>query len=150
MTFELDPRLQNDSLLLVKCKNVQIRLINDSRYPWIILVPEYIGVSDLDDLDWGVQIHTLKMSNWVSKALKVTFKPNKMNVAAIGNIVKQLHIHHVARFEYDEAWPGPIWGVGTSVAYSQTELQQRKNLLCAALKELNKGEFDAHYYDEQC
>lgn len=147
MNFEIDQRLKSDSTLLVKCNNTQIRLLHDSRYPWLILVPEHKNAYDLDDLEWDIQIQVLQVSNWVSKALKVAFKPNKLNVATLGNIVKQLHIHHVARFEYDETWPGPIWGVGSSVPYSNTEFEQRKKLICATLKELNQGEFNAHYYD---
>ncbi|MDT0594143.1 HIT domain-containing protein [Glaciecola petra] len=147
MSFEIDHRLKSDSTLLVKCNHIQIRLIHDSRYPWLILVPEYKDVYDVDDLDWNVQLQVLQISAWVCKALKVAFMPDKLNVAALGNIVKQLHIHHVARFEYDDTWPGPIWGKGKSLPYSPPDFEKRKGLICTTLKELNQGDLNAYYYD---
>jgi diadenosine tetraphosphate (Ap4A) HIT family hydrolase len=136
MSFELDSRLSRDSILIANIDKVQVRLSKDSRYPWLILVPEITGITELHDLSYEQQLCVLNVSNITSLLLKTCFSPDKLNVASLGNVVKQLHIHHVARFEIDDAWPGPIWGQGESVLYGEDELQARKTLLTDKLKTL--------------
>ncbi|MFT4653257.1 MAG: diadenosine tetraphosphate (Ap4A) HIT family hydrolase [Kangiellaceae bacterium] len=118
MSFNLDTRLEQDSSFVASIGISQVRLSHDSRYPWLLLIPQVNNCSELDDLSLEQQIDVMKASNIISKVLKDCFTPTKLNIACLGNIVKQLHIHHVARFEYDASWPGPIWGQGTCVPYA--------------------------------
>lgn len=129
MSFELDKRLQSDSVHIATLGICDLRLSTDSRYPWLILVPQIANVSELIDLAHEQQLAVLAASNQTSKLLQQCFSPHKLNVACIGNIVKQLHIHHVARFEYDEAWPQPIWGLGERVDYSENALAEIVTML---------------------
>lgn len=133
MNFKLDARLESGSTYLCSIGICQVRLSNDSRYPWLILIPQVDAIFELDDLSFEQQIKVLEASNMLSGALKDCFKPDKLNVACLGNIVKQLHIHHVVRFEYDESWPGPIWGQGTSIPYSDASLDSTIAMLLDAL-----------------
>jgi diadenosine tetraphosphate (Ap4A) HIT family hydrolase len=84
--------------------------MNESRYPWLILVPERAGVTEIFELNGKDQIRLIQESSRVARHLKSSFNADKLNVAAIGNLVPQLHIHHVARFRDDSAWPAPVWG----------------------------------------
>lgn len=146
--FQLDKRLASGSILIAQADFIQIRLSNDARYPWILLVPSINNISEVYELSMQQQHHVLAVSNLVSKALIEVFKPDKLNIAAIGNIVKQLHIHHVARFKYDEAWPAPIWGLGEEKAYAPEIRSERIASICEAIESLNKGELHVNYYNE--
>ena len=90
MTFELDKRLQNDSAFVASIDNCQIRLSKDSRYPWLLLIPEMGSFSELDDLEWDQQIAVLTVSNLLSKVLREVYQAHKINIASLGNMVKQL------------------------------------------------------------
>lgn len=138
MKFKLDPRLETDSSYICTIGLCQIRMSNDSRYPWLILIPELADLTEIDDLSLFQQVEVLKISNILSKALKTCFKPDKLNTACLGNIVKQLHIHHVARFEYDDAWPGPIWGQGKSIPYCDESRATRLSLILDAINIIKK------------
>ncbi|MGB0921781.1 MAG: HIT domain-containing protein [Alphaproteobacteria bacterium] len=118
MSFTLHTQLEADSLPICALPLCDIRLINDSRYPWVLAVPRLEDASDWQDLadDDAAQLHTEVMK--VARALKAIIQPRKMNIASLGNMVPQLHVHIVARFEEDAAWPGPIWGVGQAVPYT--------------------------------
>lgn len=120
MSFTLHQQLAADSLPVTTLKLCEIRLINDSRYPWALAIPRIEGATDWQDLaDADAnQLHAEVMQ--VARALKALTQPRKMNIAALGNMVPQLHVHIVARFEDDYAWPGPIWGVGEMVPYDST------------------------------
>ncbi len=100
-------------------------MINDSRYPWVVLVPEIEDLRDLHDLSDENHPAVMKEIRLVSKGMDALFTPTKMNVAALGNMVPQLHIHIIARYDQDEAWPGPVWGVGDAVPYSEEGKRQR-------------------------
>jgi diadenosine tetraphosphate (Ap4A) HIT family hydrolase len=139
MRFELDSRLAKDSSLVTVIGLSQIRLSHDSRYPWLILIPQINNCSELDDLSFEQQIDVLKASNILSAVLKNCFSPTKLNIATLGNIVKQLHIHHVARFEYDDAWPGPIWGRGDAIVYASDKKKARIALLRSAIINSSDG-----------
>lgn len=118
MSFSLHPQLAADSLPITQLTLCDIRLINDARYPWVLAIPRIEGASDWQDLDDAdaAQMHSEVLA--VARALKTLTQARKMNIASLGNMVPQLHVHIVARFENDAAWPGPIWGVGAAEPYA--------------------------------
>lgn len=118
MAFDLHPQLAADTLLVGELQLSRLLLTNDNRFPWLILVPRAEDARDLIDLSRDDQVTLLDEIDTTSRALKRLTKSDKLNVAALGNMVPQLHIHVVARHTTDAAWPGPIWGVGTPVPYS--------------------------------
>ena len=91
--------------------------MNDNQYPWTILVPREPGVTEVIDLALTQQAQLWHESAILSRALKSLFSPDKLNIAALGNVVSQLHVHHIARFYDDVAWPDPVWGKRPSVPY---------------------------------
>ncbi|MFT7413812.1 MAG: diadenosine tetraphosphate (Ap4A) HIT family hydrolase [Methylophagaceae bacterium] len=119
--FTLDPRLQKESLYLAEFSLCKVILMNDARYPWVILVPKITGLTEIFQLDDAGQQQLMVESNFVASKLKEVVQADKMNVAALGNVVSQLHVHHVARFIQDDTWPAPVWGKGQAIAYTQTE-----------------------------
>jgi diadenosine tetraphosphate (Ap4A) HIT family hydrolase len=131
--FELDERLANDSALITTIGLCQLRLMNDSRWPWLILVPQRPDISELFELKPLDQAMLTFETNLVAEALKKVTHSVKINVAAIGNIVRQLHVHVVARYEGDANWPGPIWGFGERQPYGEAD---RKALMKTILDAL--------------
>jgi len=119
--FQLDPRLEQDTFVIGEFELSRVLLMNDARYPWIILVPREVGVTEIFELSEQQQQQLMMESNYVAKQLKALVHADKMNVAALGNVVSQLHIHHVARYIQDESWPAPVWGRGEALTYSQQE-----------------------------
>ena len=138
MTFKLDPRLQKDTFFVADLPTSRLLLMNDNQYPWFILVPRIAGVSETCQLSAAQQASVMSESNAVSQALLDLYTPTTLNVAALGNMVRQLHIHHIARFAEDKAWPAPIWGQFPSVAYTNNEAHTHINqiLAHAMIKEL--------------
>ena len=108
--FELDPRLLADTHLLAHWPLCEVRLMDDARYPWLVLVPRAAGARDLIDLDEAARMQLQQETDVASMALRDVFSPDKLNVAALGNVVEQLHVHVIARFRDDDAWPAPVWG----------------------------------------
>ena len=108
--FVLHEQLQADTLPVGRLSLSRLRLMNDATYPWLILVPERTAVSELFDLDATDRAALIEEVALVSRALTAMLQPDKLNVAAIGNIVPQLHVHLVARFRSDPVWPAPVWG----------------------------------------
>ena len=133
MTFVLDPQLSKDCLELGQLKLCSLLLMNDRQYPWLILVPRREGIKEIYQLERDDQISFLIESNMVSRAMQSIFKADKLNVAALGNMVPQLHIHHIARFKNDAAWPKPVWGQKPAVAYSPAELEDLTTTIKEAL-----------------
>ena len=123
--FTLDPRLADDTTDVHALPLCDVRLAKDARFPWLILVPRRSGMADIIDLE--PEDHQALLDDVVraSEALKTVTQCDKLNVAALGNQVRQLHIHVIARFETDPAWPGPIWGSGEPVAYDPAERDKR-------------------------
>lgn len=121
--FGLDPRLAKDTHFICALPLCDALLMNDARYPWVILVPRRDGLTELYQLTEEEQQQLTKESNFVAQSLSRLVSADKMNVAALGNVVSQLHIHHVARFIGDETWPAPVWGKGDAVAYTIDELK---------------------------
>jgi diadenosine tetraphosphate (Ap4A) HIT family hydrolase len=108
--FILHPQLAADTILVGEFPLCQVLLAKDGNFPWLILVPKINEISEFHDLTNEQQIQFLSESNAVSKLLKDGLSADKINIAALGNMVPQLHIHHVARFKEDACWPKPIWG----------------------------------------
>ena len=123
--FELDARLANDSVLLADAPLSQVRLMNDERFPWLVLVPRVEGASEWIDLNGEQQRLLLAEINLVSRALRGEEEVGKINIGALGNIVRQLHIHLIGRHEGDPAWPGPVWGHGQAHRFSPATLAER-------------------------
>lgn len=123
LEFELHPRLEADTFIMGDFPLCRVLLMNDSHFPWFILVPRRAGVSEIYHLSEEDQIQLLKESSVLSQVLADSFSARKMNVAALGNVVHQLHVHHVVRYEDDVAWPAPIWGVVDANPYSDEEIE---------------------------
>jgi diadenosine tetraphosphate (Ap4A) HIT family hydrolase len=123
--FPLDPRLAADSVFVLDGPLSQIRLINDTRFPWLVLVPRLPGVTELPELDEEQQRILLKELNRAGRAIRQEPKVNKVNIGALGNIVRQLHIHVVGRHEDDAAWPAPVWGSGAAERFTADALAER-------------------------
>ncbi len=132
-SFQLDPRLDSDSVYIGRYTLCQVRLINDSRWPWLILVPEIAGAEEIHDLPQGEQAQLAVETSLAAAALKNYTSCTKINTAAIGNIVRQLHIHVIARNENDTNWPGPVWGYGEREEYGGADLEEIVRRLQGAL-----------------
>ena len=101
----------------------RLLLLNDSRYPWFVLVPRREAITEIYQLDEAEQQQLLRESSQLGQFLMESFNGDKLNIGALGNLVPQLHVHHIVRYKDDEAWPGPVWGVGVSEPYTGAELQ---------------------------
>ena len=118
-SFQLHERLAADTIPVADWALSRVLLMNDARYPWLILVPRRAGLSELHDLKHAERMVLIEEINRVSLGLKTLTNAIKINVGALGNLVPQLHIHVVARKQGDAAWSGPVWGSGSAVAYEQ-------------------------------
>lgn len=108
--FALHSTLEKDSLLVMDLVLCQLRVVNDCQYPWFLLVPKVADVSDIIDLSPEQQQQLWQESASLSATLRALYQPDKLNVAALGNMVSQLHVHHIVRYTSDPAWPVPVWG----------------------------------------
>jgi diadenosine tetraphosphate (Ap4A) HIT family hydrolase len=108
--------------------------MDDARFPWLILVPRVPNLRELTDLPLVDQHRLLDEVNRAAHALHALMKPDKLNIAMLGNVVSQLHVHVIARFTHDEAWPKPVWGIGARVGYRTDVLRERIDALRAALQ----------------
>jgi diadenosine tetraphosphate (Ap4A) HIT family hydrolase len=122
--FLLDPRLKADTLTIADWPLSRVLLINDSRFPWLVLVPRRDGVTDLIDLDMADRMQLMAEIERAARALRVSGRCDKLNVASLGNMVAQLHIHVIARTRDDAAWPKPVWGVGEPVRYPDARIPE--------------------------
>lgn len=123
--FKLHPQLAQDTHWVLDLPLSQLLLMNDSRYPWLILVPRRNGVREIYELNSDERQQLWAESDLISRALQALFQPDKLNIAALGNVVEQLHVHHIARFRTDAAWPAPVWGKFPPESYSTAAAQQR-------------------------
>ena len=133
--FARDPRLAADTFVVGETSLSQVLLMNDARYPWLILVPQRCDVTEPFELSEADQAQLWQDSMRLGEAMKAHFAANKLNIAALGNQVAQLHVHHIARFHADDAWPGPVWGVGNAVPYSDAALEALMNELHSLLQQ---------------
>jgi len=125
--FKLDAVLESDTLYMTSLPLCELLLMNDSNYPWFILVPRVAGITELIDLNEQQQAQFWSESNQLAKFLISDFSAEKLNIAALGNVVAQLHIHHIARFKSDASWPKPVWGQVVATPYEQNEITSIKS-----------------------
>ena len=125
MEFELDPRLAADSHWVADGPLCQLRLMDDSRFPWLVLVPRVAGAVEWFDLGQSDQHSMLEEVGHAARLLRELSGCDKINLGALGNIVRQLHVHVVARSHADAAWPGPVWGSGEAKRFSAGALESR-------------------------
>jgi diadenosine tetraphosphate (Ap4A) HIT family hydrolase len=134
MNFALDPRLAADSFLVGELELCRVLLMNDSRFLWLILVPRRAGLSEIHDLSPQERALLIEEAAFAGARLKALSGAKKINTGALGNMVAQLHVHVVARFEGDFAWPGPVWGAGKAEAYAPEAAKERLAALRAAFE----------------
>lgn len=123
--FALDPRLQADTRHVAMLPLCELRLMDDARYPWLVLVPRRAGMVEVADLAEADQAQLWREANQAAAALRAVAPCDKLNLGALGNIVRQLHLHVVARTQGDAAWPGPVWGCGAAVPHAAEALAAR-------------------------
>ena len=133
--FALDPTLAADTVPVAKLPLCRVLLMRDQRFPWLILVPEREAMKELHDLSHADQRQLMNEVARASRVLERLFRPDKINVGALGNVVEQLHVHVVARKKDDPAWPGPVWGHGERQAYDEAGLLVRLRRLREAFAE---------------
>ena len=132
--FALDPRLADDTYVVGDFALSRVLLMDDARYTWLILVPRRAGLRELIELPRDEQYALLDEVNRCSHMMNALFKPDKLNIAALGNVVAQLHVHVVARHRGDAAWPRPVWGVGEREPFAVPARSARLAALRTALR----------------
>jgi len=134
--YALHPQLADDSHPLPGFALCELRLMDDANYPWLVLVPRVADAREWLDLTPEHQHQLSDEIDLAARVLSTLFRPFKLNIAALGNLVPQLHVHVIARFEDDPAWPAPVWGRIAARPYSPDALIERVNALSEALREL--------------
>ncbi len=129
---DLHPQLAKDCIQLGAFPLCRLLLMNDRNFPWFILVPDRDGIREIFQLDENDRAQLMRESCLLSEFLMAEFEGDKLNVAALGNQVPQLHLHHIVRFESDLAWPGPVWGKAAAVAYSAEGIEGIRETLASA------------------
>lgn len=127
--FVLDERLRADSVSVLDQPLCEVRLMNDARFAWLVLIPRRPGLVEIGDLDAPGQATLWHECMLAADALRAVAPCDKLNLGALGNIVHQLHVHVVARYVGDAAWPGPVWGHGKAQPYGEAELRARVEAL---------------------
>jgi len=133
MNFQLHPRLQQDCITIGRFELCRLLMMNDSQYPWFILVPEISNLTELYQLDKTQREMLMEESCYLAENLAELFQADKMNIANIGNMVSQLHIHHIVRYQTDIAWPAPVWGKFAAVPYTDAQITERVSQVKARL-----------------
>jgi len=134
--FCLHDRLAADTISLGRTRLCEVRLMNDKTWPWVLLVPALAGIREIYEMSIEQQQMLLQESSVLSRGMMEAFSGDKMNVAALGNMVPQLHLHHIVRFEGDPAWPGPVWGRQAPVSYDDSSLAEVRRALEPVLSTL--------------
>ncbi|MCO7227344.1 HIT domain-containing protein [Pleionea sp. CnH1-48] len=137
MEFILDNQLDNDSAFIADMTLCRLQLMNDEQYPWLILVPRRENIVEMYELSKSDQRQLWEEIALISQLMKKLFSPHKLNIGALGNIVRQLHIHVIARNTDDKAWPGPVWGAHPTLAYQQEHQQKTIDNIIQELKAQN-------------
>ena len=132
--FSVHPILKQDCIVVGKFPLSVLLMYNDSQYPWFILVPMRESISELFELNEADQQQLSRESVYLARQLSKRFNADKMNIAALGNVVPQLHVHHIVRYEKDIAWPGPVWGFSKRKPYDEEGLRMMNAKLRQALK----------------
>ncbi|WP_166255271.1 HIT domain-containing protein [Marinobacter salicampi] len=136
MPFQLHERLAEDTISLGQSVLCEVRLMNESTWRWVILVPRREQIREIHELSEADQWQLLRESSALGQGMMQVFGGDKLNVAALGNLVPQLHLHHIVRFEGDPAWPGPVWGKQAPVPYSGTTLEAVRATLEPVLRKV--------------
>jgi diadenosine tetraphosphate (Ap4A) HIT family hydrolase len=126
--WHLHPQLADDTHPVASWPLCEVRLMDDANHPWLILVPRVAEATEVTDLDPAQQAALIQEIDRAGRALQV-FRPHKLNVAALGNLVPQLHVHVIARYQEDIAWPRPVWGMAAAQPYAPEALIERIQLL---------------------
>jgi diadenosine tetraphosphate (Ap4A) HIT family hydrolase len=132
--FRLHPQLEQDCITLGRFELCRLLMMNDSLYPWFILVPEKPDVTEIYQLNRDDQIQLIDESSFLAKNLSELFLADKMNIGAIGNLVPQLHIHHIVRYKTDKVWPSAIWGKSEKIPYTEKQITNQKILVKNQIK----------------
>ncbi|MBS0215874.1 MAG: HIT family protein [Proteobacteria bacterium] len=132
--FQLHPQLAADTQRVASLPLCEVLLMNDANYPWLILVPRIADARELLDLDDGDRVRLWREIDLASQALRDLFTPDKLNIATLGNMVSQLHVHVIARFKSDTAWPRPVWGAQPPMPYDDAAVTERIAGLRARLR----------------
>ncbi|MEO8748235.1 MAG: HIT family protein [Rhodanobacter sp.] len=132
--FFLDDRLRADSVAVVSLPLCDVRLMNDARFAWLMLIPRRSDMEEISDLGAGDQTMLWRECMLAGDALRATGPCDKLNLGALGNMVRQLHVHVLARCVGDAAWPGPVWGHGRAQAYEPAVLTERLTALRHAMR----------------
>ena len=127
--IELHPQLKKDCIQLGEFTLCSLLLLNDANYPWFILLPNRAGITEMHQLSEIDQQQLMTESMFFSQCLEQVFQADKLNIAALGNVVPQLHIHHIARFTTDACWPAPVWGAVSTIPYNEAQLKNIKKQL---------------------
>jgi len=125
--FQLHAKLNQDCINLGRFDLCQLLMMNDNQYPWFILVPQIDNIKEIYQLTNTDRLTLCEESNYLAENLATLYNADKMNIAAIGNLVPQLHIHHVVRYQNDIAWPAPIWGKFTAIPYAPEQITDTIN-----------------------
>ncbi|MFQ5518607.1 MAG: HIT family protein [Mariprofundus sp.] len=129
----LHPQLKKDCFVIGRFPLCALLLMNDANYPWFILVPQRADITEIHQLSESDQQQLMRESSLLAECIEKEFKADKINIAALGNMVPQLHIHHIVRYKTDPAWPGPIWGKLEAIAYDECRAQ---NMIAALRQQL--------------
>ncbi|HQX92770.1 MAG TPA: HIT domain-containing protein [Thermomonas sp.] len=131
--WHLHPQLADDSTPVIELALCEVRLMDDANHPWLILIPKVADTVEIIDLSPAQRTQLTVEIDTAARALKALFKPDKLNVAALGNLVPQLHVHVIARYQNDIAWPRPVWGAANACPYAPEQLVERVRQLRAQL-----------------
>ncbi len=137
--FTLHPRLAADTHWLAELELCQVRLMNDARFPWLVLIPRRAGVVEVDDLDDDDQVRLWREATALGHALKHALGGDKLNLATLGNQVPQLHFHVILRRRDDAAWPAPVWGFGEARPYTAAGLEEMRRQVGVLVNALPDG-----------
>jgi diadenosine tetraphosphate (Ap4A) HIT family hydrolase len=132
--FVLDPKLAADSLPVAELPLSAVRLMRDANYPWLLLVPRQAGLTEIVDLHAEARAQLMAEVVLASEALRSVVSCDKLNVAALGNVVRQLHVHVIARRVGDAAWPKPVWGAVPALGYGAGDAEVLVGRLAARLR----------------
>ena len=121
--WSLNPQLEKDTINIGDLPLSRVLVIKDANYPWLLLVPRRVDTVEILDLSEVEQAQLMTEINRVARALQDVTKPDKLNIAALGNVVPQLHVHIIARRSSDAAWPRPVWGVAPALAHDPQEVE---------------------------
>lgn len=132
---DCDPRLERDSLEIGFVDGISVRLMNDARFLWVILVPLTDHYREWHDLEEPASLNLHKLARFLSRNLQSSTQASKVNIASLGNQVPQLHLHIVMRHEDDAAWPGPVWGSGKTIPMDTACQTQRASLINALISQ---------------